>query len=379
MKLTLMALGLAMAAGCAHGSAVRSAATELRGSTRVAESGRMLLAGPETVHASVDGPHPVSLFVVDRVHGDDRDCRAVLLRPVRVEERARRGGREAGAVRRGQRPGPRVCGTPSPARATTCGRCNERRRAHRPSRASPTRRAGSTPGRSASRRCPTGTRRRPSCGGRRCSASRPSSAARPARGARLHDVLTRHGAPARFTRRACSRSTITTCRSKQRRKVLLFRATVLALVDGPCTGLCHDEKCRDHRGPRLPPRHLPLPLRHPARRLGHAPRLLRPGAREALLVSFGSQPPPSLSSAPLRLSRIRASDERHRAGGGGGASRGLRARTKPGPSVRSARSGDGELRLTRGEEAAGPNHLTRRLFCARRTRGYGGAATTLRR
>ena len=26
--------------------------------------------------------------------------------------------------------------------------------------------------------------------------------------------------------------------------MLLFRATVLALVDGPCTGLCHDEKCR---------------------------------------------------------------------------------------------------------------------------------------
>lgn len=77
MKLTLMALGLAMAAGCAHGSAVRSAATEARGSARVAESGRMLLAGPETVHANVDGPRPVSLFVVDRVHGDDRDCQAV--------------------------------------------------------------------------------------------------------------------------------------------------------------------------------------------------------------------------------------------------------------------------------------------------------------
>ncbi len=30
---------------------------------------------------------------------------------------------------------------------------------------------------------------------------------------------------------------------EQRRKVLLFRATVLALIDGPCTGLCHDEKC----------------------------------------------------------------------------------------------------------------------------------------
>jgi hypothetical protein len=29
----------------------------------------------------------------------------------------------------------------------------------------------------------------------------------------------------------------------ERRKLLLFRATVLALVDGPCTGLCHDETC----------------------------------------------------------------------------------------------------------------------------------------
>jgi hypothetical protein len=77
MKLTLMALGLAMAAGCAHGADVRSAATELRGSARVAESGRMLLAGTEVVHASVDGPRPVSLFVVERVHGDDRDCQTV--------------------------------------------------------------------------------------------------------------------------------------------------------------------------------------------------------------------------------------------------------------------------------------------------------------
>jgi hypothetical protein len=77
MKLTLMVLGLAMAAGCAHGSAVRSAAAEQRGSARVAESGRMLVAGPEVVHASVDGPRPVSLFVVERVHGDDRDCKDV--------------------------------------------------------------------------------------------------------------------------------------------------------------------------------------------------------------------------------------------------------------------------------------------------------------
>jgi len=77
MKLTLMVLGLAMAAGCAHGSAVRSAGAEQRGSARVAERGRMLLAGPEVVHASVDGPRPVSLFVVERVHGDDRDCKDV--------------------------------------------------------------------------------------------------------------------------------------------------------------------------------------------------------------------------------------------------------------------------------------------------------------
>jgi hypothetical protein len=30
---------------------------------------------------------------------------------------------------------------------------------------------------------------------------------------------------------------------QQRRKLLLFRAVVLALVDGPCNGFCHDEKC----------------------------------------------------------------------------------------------------------------------------------------
>jgi hypothetical protein len=76
MKLTLLALGLAMAAGCAHGSGARTAATERRGSMNVAGGGRVLLAGPaETVHASVDGPRPVALYLVDRVHGDDRDCR----------------------------------------------------------------------------------------------------------------------------------------------------------------------------------------------------------------------------------------------------------------------------------------------------------------
>ena len=78
MRLMLMALGMAMAAGCAHGTSVRSEAVEVRGSARVAEDGRMLLAGPAgTVHASVDGPRSVAFFLVDRVHGDDRDCHDV--------------------------------------------------------------------------------------------------------------------------------------------------------------------------------------------------------------------------------------------------------------------------------------------------------------
>jgi hypothetical protein len=78
MKFMLLVLGVAMAAGCAHGSSVRSAASnEWRGAARVAETGRLLLAGPaQTVHASVDGPRAVSLYLVDRVHGDDRDCQS---------------------------------------------------------------------------------------------------------------------------------------------------------------------------------------------------------------------------------------------------------------------------------------------------------------
>ena len=75
MKWTFLVLGLAMAAGCAHGSNARSKGNELRGSAQVDAGGRMLLAGPAgSVHASVDGPHGVKLFLVDRVHGDDRDC-----------------------------------------------------------------------------------------------------------------------------------------------------------------------------------------------------------------------------------------------------------------------------------------------------------------
>ena len=75
MRRTLMVLGLAMAAGCAHGTSGRSQSNELRGSARVDDGGRMLLAGPaESVHTSVDGPRGVKLFLVDRVRGDDRDC-----------------------------------------------------------------------------------------------------------------------------------------------------------------------------------------------------------------------------------------------------------------------------------------------------------------
>jgi hypothetical protein len=29
----------------------------------------------------------------------------------------------------------------------------------------------------------------------------------------------------------------------ERRKLLVFRAVILALVDGPCTGFCHDDRC----------------------------------------------------------------------------------------------------------------------------------------
>ena len=75
MKLMVMGLAMAMTAGCAHGSGVRSQPNELRGSAQVDDGGRMLFAGPaESVHTSVDGPHGVKLFLVDRVHGDDRDC-----------------------------------------------------------------------------------------------------------------------------------------------------------------------------------------------------------------------------------------------------------------------------------------------------------------
>jgi hypothetical protein len=62
-------------------------------------------------------------------------------------------------------------------------------------------------------------------------------------GARLHDVLTRQAHPL-DSPCALFKVDYHDLPIEQRRKVLLFRATVLALVDGPCTGLCHDEKCQ---------------------------------------------------------------------------------------------------------------------------------------
>ncbi len=74
-KLMVMGVGLALAAGCAHSAGTRSTAADRRGSARLGDGERKLLAGPaQTVHASVDGAHAVSLFLVDRVHGNQRDC-----------------------------------------------------------------------------------------------------------------------------------------------------------------------------------------------------------------------------------------------------------------------------------------------------------------
>ena len=75
----LFALGLAMSAGCAHGSTVAGRARDGRGSMVVAGGARLLLFGPAAcVHASIEGTKTVALFVVERKHGDDGDCVAAL-------------------------------------------------------------------------------------------------------------------------------------------------------------------------------------------------------------------------------------------------------------------------------------------------------------
>lgn len=58
--------------------------------------------------------------------------------------------------------------------------------------------------------------------------------------AHLHDAWMRRGGACpnpRFARRYEQLDVL------ERRKLLLFRAVVLAMVDGPCNGFCHDEGC----------------------------------------------------------------------------------------------------------------------------------------
>lgn len=59
-------------------------------------------------------------------------------------------------------------------------------------------------------------------------------------GAHLHDAWIRRAALSPVPRLAPGYEQLDV---DQRRKVLLFRAVVLAMVDGPCNGFCHDESC----------------------------------------------------------------------------------------------------------------------------------------
>ncbi len=61
-------------------------------------------------------------------------------------------------------------------------------------------------------------------------------------GAHLHDAWVRRAA---LDDRCVPGSGYDQLDVDQRRKVLLFRAVVLAMVDGPCNGYCHDEACPD--------------------------------------------------------------------------------------------------------------------------------------
>jgi hypothetical protein len=62
-------------------------------------------------------------------------------------------------------------------------------------------------------------------------------------GARLHEVWARRTPPLELPGQAF-KIDYHDLPDEERRKVLLFRATVLALIDGPCTGICHDERCQ---------------------------------------------------------------------------------------------------------------------------------------
>lgn len=62
-------------------------------------------------------------------------------------------------------------------------------------------------------------------------------------GAHLHEAWARQGAM--FPTLEPLAPSYDALSLAQRRKLLLFRAVVLALVDGPCNGFCHDDKCGD--------------------------------------------------------------------------------------------------------------------------------------
>jgi hypothetical protein len=91
MKATMLAMALAMLGGCGHGLAEVGSGSnqDVRGSVQVVNEGRLLVAGPAWhVHASVDDGRPVSLFVVDAVKGDDRDCALTSSRHIALAPRA---------------------------------------------------------------------------------------------------------------------------------------------------------------------------------------------------------------------------------------------------------------------------------------------------
>lgn len=90
MKTTVWGLVMtaALLAGCAHGRLAcegDARARDMRGSARVGQAARAIVAGPALlVHAT--GDKPVRWFVVDRVSGGDADCAAAGSIPAPLAE-----------------------------------------------------------------------------------------------------------------------------------------------------------------------------------------------------------------------------------------------------------------------------------------------------
>ena len=90
MKTIVWVLAMAaMGAGCAHGWG-EARAHSIRGMTKVGSGPRLLVGGPAlSVHTSIDDREPVTLFVVERVNGDDSDCTRDPARALTLAEDAR--------------------------------------------------------------------------------------------------------------------------------------------------------------------------------------------------------------------------------------------------------------------------------------------------